>query len=61
MSQPITDARGAVIHFSNGKGKPLCRPHTRVAFISAALARDASLCPTCAARDLRARYDKGER
>lgn len=61
MSSAITDARGKVLHYSNGKGKPLCRPHTRVAFISAMLGKDMKLCPTCSARDLRARYDKGER
>lgn len=61
MSRAITDARGKVVHYSNGKGKPLCRPHTRVTFIVALIDKGMKLCSTCSSRDLRARYENGER
>jgi hypothetical protein len=60
MSHPITDKRGKVVHYSNGSGKPLCRPHTRVTFNATLIGRDVTLCKTCSERDLRARYENGE-
>ena len=61
MSQPITDKRGKVVHRSNGNGKPLCRPHTRVTFKVTLIGQDMQLCIACDDRDLRARYANGER
>lgn len=58
MSRPITDKRGKVVHYSNGKGNPLCRPHTKVTFIVVTgIGRDQTVCEKCAKRDLRARYN----
>lgn len=56
MSRPITDKRGKVVHYSNGEGKPLCRPRTRVTFIVTTVGREQRVCETCDERDLRARY-----
>lgn len=63
MSQPITDKRRRVIHVSadETKLKPLCRPHTRVAFHPTLRRADMTLCLVCDEKDLRARYENGER
>lgn len=61
MSRPITDKRGKVVHYSNGEGKPLCRPRTRVTFIVTTVGREQRVCETCDQIDLWTRYANGER
>lgn len=63
MSQPITDKRRRVIHVSadETKLKPMCRPHTVVKFTRTLRHADMALCRVCDEKDLRARYENGER
>jgi hypothetical protein len=61
-ARPITDARGKVVHLSMLGFKPLCKPGTKITFHSTLIGVNGSkLCPVCAERDLRARYENGER
>ena len=61
--QPITDKRRRVLHRSADETnlKPVCRPRTRVQFFPALHHPDMKLCETCDERDLRTRYENGER
>lgn len=63
MGQPITDKRRRVVHVATGaaKLKPLCRPHTRVTFAPTLRHAHMSVCRVCDEKDLRARYENGER
>lgn len=61
-SHPITDARGKIVHLSALGFKPLCKPGTRIVYRSTLIGVNGSkLCAVCAERDLRARYENGER
>lgn len=61
-SHPITDKRGRTVHLSMLGFKPLCKPGTKIAFHATLIgANGTKLCPTCAERELQARYDNGER
>ena len=61
-THPITDKRGKTVHLSMLGFKPLCKPSTRIAFHATLIGANGSkLCPTCAERDLQARYENGER
>lgn len=62
MNHPITDKRGRVVHLSALGFKPLCKPHTKIVFHATLIGKTGTrLCETCAERDLRARYENGER
>lgn len=61
-THPITDKRGRTVHLSMLGFKPLCKPGTKIAFRLTTIGINGTkLCPTCAERDLRSRYENGER
>lgn len=59
---PITDKRGRVVHMSALGFKPLCKPGTKIVYRATLIGKAGTrLCETCAERELRARYENGER
>lgn len=62
ISHPIIDKRGKTVHLSMLGFKPLCKPDTKIVFRLTAIGINGTkLCKVCAERDLRARYENGER
>lgn len=61
-TQPITDKRGRIVHLSALGFKPLCKPGTKIVYHRTLIGVNGSkLCASCAERELRARYENGER
>ena len=59
---PITDKRGRIVHLSALGFKPLCKPGTKIVYHRTLIGVNGSkLCASCAERELRARYENGER